>query len=671
MQLTVETMTSPAPTIDPFGESLVPSASRNGLVGAVLDGRYRVGSLLAEGGMASVHVAVDERLDRPVAVKVMHPALAADPRFVSRFREEARSAARLSHPHVVAVTDQGVDRLDDGTPVVFLVMELVDGITVRDLLHRQTRLRPEQVLELLEPICAALGAAHEAGLVHRDVKPENVLLGDDGRVLVADFGLARAVEAAPVTAAAGLLLGTVAYLAPEQVSHGRADARTDVYALGVMTFELLTGEVPFQAATPLAVAYRHLHERVPSPSSLVGGIPAGLDALVAAATQPDPDARPADARVLLGMVRRLQREMRGGSPTPPTEAQTAVLVMPPSSHTAVLPVPAPFRPLQPLSPTQPRPPVVAQAPRRHPTAPLELPPTKRRIVTRGRVVLLVLLLVTALAGAGGWWLADGRWTHAPKLVGLTASQSTELGQSADVKTVLGDSVYDDTVGQGLVASQDPPVGTRVQRGHAVTVHVSLGAHTVPVPTLRSASQQNATDALTAAGLTLGNVTQAYDPTVSVGGVISSSPGEGSAVRLKSAVDLVISKGPQPVPVPGVLGRTKADAEASLEAAEFPDTTTDVFDDNTPIGSVVAQTPAPGQLLAPGQTVTLQISKGPDVVVVPDVRGDSSGTADATLRAAGLVPDHSVVPGGTDSLVVSQSDRGKTVKRGSTITLYTV
>ena len=236
------------------------------LVGQVLDGRYHVGPRLARGGMAVVYEAHDNRLDRTIALKVMHPTLADDEEFVTRFIREAHSAARLSHPNVVAVYDQGADQGH-----VFLAMELVRGRTLRDLIRTQGHL----TLEVLEPVLAALGAAHQAGLIHRDVKPENVLLSDDGRVKVADFGLARAVTGANShTTTSGILMGTVAYLSPEQVTRGVADPRSDVYAAGILLFEMLTGVKPYDGDTAIQVAYRHVHDDVPAPSSLVPGLPA-------------------------------------------------------------------------------------------------------------------------------------------------------------------------------------------------------------------------------------------------------------------------------------------------------------------------------------------------------------------------------------------------------------
>src|SRR4051812_18902205 len=278
------------------------------MIGRVLDRRYRVGPRIARGGMATVYEATDLRLDRVCALKIMHPGLGDDDEFASRFVREARSAARLSHQNVVGVFDQGDD---DGT--LFLAMEYIPGHTLRDLIRKEAPMSPAKALAVIDPVLSALAAAHQAGMIHRDVKPENVLLADDGRVKVADFGLARAISAETQhTATGGVLIGTVSYLSPELVVDGKADARSDVYAAGVVLYEMLTGRKPHDGESPIQVAYKHVHEDVPPPSHEIRGIPAYVDALVALATARDRELRPADARVLLHQVRRVRAALDEG-----------------------------------------------------------------------------------------------------------------------------------------------------------------------------------------------------------------------------------------------------------------------------------------------------------------------------------------------------------------------
>ncbi|MCW2666673.1 MAG: spk, partial [Frankiales bacterium] len=285
------------------------------LVGRLLDGRYRLEETVARGGMATVYTATDTRLDRTVAVKVMHRALADDPEFVARFTREAKAAARLSSPEVVAVHDQGTDP-DSG--LAYLVMEHIRGGTLRDLVREQGAQSPARAVALMRPVLRALAAAHAAGLVHRDVKPENVLLGDDGRIKVADFGLARAIEASTLTATTGLLLGTAAYLSPEQVQHGAVDTRSDVYAAGVVLWELLTGTPPYGGDSAISLAYRHVHEDVPPPSTVVAGIPRALDELVVRATRREPSARPVDAGAFLAELDAVAADLPVAVPVQPT-----------------------------------------------------------------------------------------------------------------------------------------------------------------------------------------------------------------------------------------------------------------------------------------------------------------------------------------------------------------
>ena len=297
-----------------------PPTAVDPLVGRVLDGRYRIESFLARGGMATIYRGADLRLDRTVAIKVMHPTFASDPGFVDRFEREARAAARLNSPYAVAVHDQGND-----AGVTYLVMEYVPGHTVRDVLRTHGALPPAQALAIIDPVLQALAAAHRAGYIHRDVKPENVLISEDGRVKVTDFGLARAIEGADSGKTHGLLLGTVAYLSPEQVEHDHTDARSDVYSAGILLFELVTGQVPFTASAPMQVAYRHVHEDVPPPSSIRPGIPVGIDELVLRATRRNPDQRFGDADAFLSAARVQKDQLPPAQPWAPSPTDTLVV----------------------------------------------------------------------------------------------------------------------------------------------------------------------------------------------------------------------------------------------------------------------------------------------------------------------------------------------------------
>src|SRR5918998_2783477 len=295
------------------------------MIGRLIDGRYQVRSRIARGGMATVYLATDLRLERRVALKIMHGHLADDNAFKSRFVQEARSAARLAHPNVVNVFDQGQD-----SDMAYLVMEYLQGITLRDLLKEYGKLTPEQTMDIMEAVLAGLAAAHKAGIVHRDLKPENVLLADDGRIKIGDFGLARA--ASNNTATGQALLGTIAYLSPELVTRGLADARSDIYALGIMTYEMLTGEQPYVGEAPMAVAYQHANDTVPLPSSKAPSTPQELDDLVLWATARDPEERPRDAREMLDQLLSVSAQVRqpgasvaAGSTSTTTQQQTMLM----------------------------------------------------------------------------------------------------------------------------------------------------------------------------------------------------------------------------------------------------------------------------------------------------------------------------------------------------------
>ncbi len=501
------------------------------LIGRVLDGRYRVGPRIARGGMATVYEAIDLRLDRVCAVKVMHSGLGDDQDFAGRFVREARSAARLSHPNVVSVFDQGDD---NGT--LFLAMEYIPGHTLRDLIRKEAPMAPAKALTLIEPVLSALAAAHAAGLIHRDVKPENVLLADDGRVKVADFGLARAVSAETQhTATGGVLIGTVSYLAPELVVDGRADARSDVYAAGVLLYEMLTGRKPHEGESPIQVAYKHVHEDVPPPSRMVRGIPPYVDALVARATARDRELRPADARVLLHQVRRVHGALDHGVTDDPeltADLTPTVPVHPLDDIDYVTEDDVPtilsgaqlahggrvelaeetgdewadggtsvIGTLGPAGPRHPRRP--ARAPR------ADGPPRPRQRRSRkGPILLLVVLLLAVAAGVGGWWYGSGRYTTTPGVINMAASQARTEIEDAGLGYEEGRSVYSETVRAGSVVSTDPGGGERILDGGTVTVFLSLGPERYEVPALRGMTLDQAQKALTDAHLELGDVDRA-------------------------------------------------------------------------------------------------------------------------------------------------------------------
>jgi serine/threonine protein kinase len=618
------------------------------LVGRRLEGRYDIVSPLARGGMATVYRALDTRLDREVAVKIMHAAFAHDPDFVQRFEREAKAVARISHPNVVAVFDTGLDE-DGGVPVVFLVMELVQGRTLRDLLDDRGRLTPPQALQILEPVLSALVAAHDAGLVHRDVKPENVLLADSGTVKVADFGLARAVEASSLTANGGLLLGTMAYLAPEQVTQGDADSRTDIYAAGIVLYEMLTGRVPYTAPTPVAVAYQHVHESVPAPSLVDPTIPPVLDALVLRATARIPEERYVTAADFLVAARQAARGLPAATTRHPTMA------LPLTEHlTQAIPVAGA---------------AIAKPPVGGSTVVSSGKPRRRR--PRRWVVLVVLLaLISGGAGAAGWWFGSGRYVSIPKLTGMSVETAKASLSSHHLKAVDGTPEFSDTVTSGLVASTSPSSGKRLVHGDKVVIHPSRGVEMVTVPTVNETSLDIAVAALKAAGFTVGETVRKNSTTVDAGKVISSDPAQGTSIKHNSAVSVTVSDGPAPVQLPDLTTPAKTQQQATdlltglgLSASPI----TQDFSTTVPAGSVISQSPGPGTVHQ-GDKIGLVISKGPQMVAVPDLNNKSVAEANDALAKAGLKGQ--LLFNGGNKVVYQNPAKGSSVAVGSTVGYYT-
>jgi eukaryotic-like serine/threonine-protein kinase len=692
------------------------------LVGRMLDGRYRVESRIARGGMATVYVATDTRLDRTVALKIMHKELASDADFVRRFIGEAKSVARLSHPNVVAVFDQGSDGEN-----LYLAMEYVPGHTLRDLLNERGRLSPGEALDIMVSVLAGLGAAHQAGLVHRDVKPENVLLGE-GRVKVVDFGLARAVAEARQTKT-GMVIGTVAYLAPEQVSRSTADARTDVYAAGVMLFELVTGRQPFTGESPLEVAYQHVNETVPPPSSVAGRVPAAIDSLVALATSRDPWRRPGDASQLLRAVYDARGQLPGatafaGSPG----AQSAQAFTPrhsgpapypgppqagPSPHPGAVPYSGPPQPGPPQIPSPPEdgiagppsmilgvpgvPGVTALpsfgpgpqgggpgtsvapfqggtgtgvSPRQNNTLIVTRPPGSHALRDRGlgrwlfsrRLAYLGGgLAVVVLVSLIAWWQTAGRYTIVPNVAGLTTSTAATELRNVGFKVKIGPAQTDNSVPKGEVARTQPRIGSQAPNGSVITLIPSAGPRMIAVPNVTGKGLADARKALQAAGLIPGVASQQTSDTVPVGQVISTDPPPGTSWPQTRAVKLTVSAG---VGLPNFVGQPKQVAEQWLAQHQLQVQEQPVNSATVPTDAVVKQSPAANTPISPGQVVSLEVSAGPAMIPIPDVTGQPVHDAVKQLEKLGFQVNVIGFKGGH---VMAFNPTGQ-APQGSTITI---
>lgn len=624
----------------------IPTAPSDPLIGTLVDGRYQVVARIARGGMATVYEALDTRLDRTVALKMMSAALAEDPDFVTRFRREARAAAQLSHPHVVAVFDQG-----EAAGLPYLAMEYVPGRTLRDVLRDYGALTPEQALTILDPVLEALIAAHDAGFVHRDIKPENILISDDGRVKVTDFGLARAVSNT-TTATQGMIIGTVAYLSPEHVERGDADARSDVYGAGICLFEMVTGQVPFAAESAITVAYQHVNADVPSPSSLRSTVPPDVDALVATATRRDPELRYPDCRAFLADVRRVRRSLP--PPQPLSKDTQDTLIVPVGMAGGGNP-PPPAVTVRPVSASDAAP---APAPRR------------RR--GRGWLVALILLLL-AIGGAAfaGWYLAagPGKQVNVPGILNMDQAEATASLTAVGLRLEVGGEEYSETVAAGLIISADPAPGASAAVDSAVTVVLSRGPERYAVPDVRGQPLEAAKSAITGANLAVGIITEDWDAEVPVGSVVSADPPIGDELRPGSLVDIVVSKGPKPVKLADYAGSPADDVRAELEAAGLVVTSTEEFSTEYAEGLVVSTTPGKGERVPVGSTVALVVSKGPPPVEMPYLIDMKRDDAVFTLQQLGLNVEINEPPFTPLNRVIAQDPAaGTLIPAGSTVTI---
>ena len=655
------------------------------LSGELIDGRYELQRLIASGGMASIYSAIDVRLDRRVAVKIMHPHLASDEEFVSRFIREAKATAALNHPNIVSIQDQGWN--ESGVPAVFIVMEFMDGHTLREVLS-QGPLSPQEVIHYMIPVASALAEAHRIGIIHRDIKPENILISQDGRIKIADFGLARGASlGSTMTVESSVVLGSVSYLSPEQVQRGISDARSDIYSFGVVLFELLTGKKPFDGSSPIQIAYMHVNERIPTPSSARTGVPASLDALVWRATSPNPDERFPHAGALLKALRDIQFEID------PSKRQLTLEIdapMYPLSKTSKPGARSGARGVQAKkilnilsgdsSPKSVGTPAISlqkevstsmskrdtNTNSRESTANIRRRTSAR--VKRNRAI--ALLLVLSLAFYGWYQIAGpGSKIAVPSVVGLTereaASTLTPLLLHEKVESVQ----FSEDVPKGKIISSNPGGGGHLDKEGTVLLIISKGPERIAVPTLVGLSLDAATAALATARLKLGDSTQVYDGKVPLGYIAGTTPAAKSKVRPNSVVNLIISKGIQVVPLTSYVGKSADQANTELTDAGFSVNSTFGYSESVAPGYVIAQDPDGSAPTPAGATVNLIVSQGPELVYIPNIFSLTEKAATTALENLQLVVKVKRVGAKKVKKVVSVSPKvGKQVKRGSTVTI---
>ena len=588
------------------------------LIGRLVGQRYQIEQVVARGGMATVYLAIDLRLERKVALKVIHPHLASDASFRDKFMREARMAAKLSHPNLVNVFDQG----EDGE-IAFMAMEFVSGITLRDALKDFGALDAKRALDLFEPMLSGLAAAHRAGVLHRDLKPENVLLADDGRIKLGDFGLARDIDNHTST---GSLVGTVAYLSPELVMRGIADARSDVYAAGIMLFEMLTGRQPYEGEQAVQIAYQHANEIVPAPSTVNAGVPALLDELVLWATAKEPAHRPNDAVELLAVVQRAKAELKAGRND--TALRVPVLNQATDAKTTVLPA-------MDLNATE----IISATNLDGATTVLDdfefqtpdiSPLEKLGMKRRGLKIVIATLLVILMGAGGGWFFSSGPggFKAIPNLTSRTLEEAQTSLSSLNAE-VLIEEVSSATVAKGLVVNTEPAAGA-YYFGGTIKIYISSGPKLVSAPELKGLNLAEATAEIIKAGFVLGEVKSAFNSSP-IGEIFDYLGSDGTKIPETSRLDLWVSLGAIPI----VAGLSQEVAVAAIETAGLTiNEINEEFSDSVAAGQVINLVPL-SEPLGKNGSVNLLVSKGPNVVIVPNMIGQTILAAKTNLETLGL------------------------------------
>lgn len=619
------------------------------LTGEIIDGRYQLTRIVDSGGMATIYAAIDLRLDRQVAVKIMHPHLANDEHYVARFIREAKAAAALSHPNIVSIQDQGWNQ--GGTPCVFIVMELVEGATLREHIEHQGRLGIPAMVKIMEPVLSALAAAHRIGIVHRDIKPENILIARDGRVKIADFGLARgSAIGQTMTSESSVVLGSVSYLAPEQVERGISDARSDVYSAAIVIFEMLTGEKPFTGDDPVQVALKHVKERVPRLSQLMVGIPAALDDLIYLATSSDPDDRPDDASQLLD-------RLFAATSTAEKSQMSLELDLPPAP--------------QPAAPSKAPSGVAAEVKEEGAQMSKGEKKPKRKLskrVKRNRTIAVAIVMGFLV---GIWYLVIGPGNRivVPSVAGLTIVKATNELTPLGINVEVRERAFSEEIEEGLVLRSDPAGGDRVAEGGTVYLIVSQGKERYTVPSLGGLTPEEATKLLTDSNLKVGAVTERFSPDVEKGKIFSQDPAPSARVMKDSLVNFIVSKGTEEVLLKGYLGESGEQALNELTALGLDVDVQYQYSETVPLGAVISQNPTPNQTLPKGSSVILIVSQGTEFVFIPNVLSLSSDEARKILSDLELKVEIREIGSRRNKVVTAVNPKvGERIKRGSTVAI---
>ena len=626
------------------------------LSGELIDGRYQLLRQVANGGMATIYEALDTRLDRKVAVKIMHAHLAQDEAFVSRFIREAKAAAALTHPNIVAVQDQGWNQ--SGIPAVFLVMEFIEGHTLREYLNERGRFEIKDAINYLTPILSALAAAHDLGIVHRDIKPENILISKDGRIKIADFGLARGeLIGTTMTAESSVILGSVSYLSPEQVQRGIADSRSDVYAAGIVAFEMFTGEKPFNADSPIQIAYMHVNDEIPRLRSKRKEIPQGLDDLIASATAKNPDDRPRTAAEFLERLQKIQIEID------PKKSQLDL-----GLDFPVEPIREKARKKVKEEPIQEATVEVKESTREI----KKQEEKKKRASKRVRRNRKVALILAVAVGVGGWWtlVGPGSRVVVPSTIGGTFNEAASSFSQLGLTAVLLENRYDEEIPKGKIIESVPPGGGKVDAGGNVKLIISKGPERYIIPSTKGLTPEAAQLVINKYPLTVGTTTEVFNSDIPKGFVISSTPDSGSSVKRGSKVNLILSKGIEQVALVSYVGKSGEQALNELTEAGFNVDASYAYSETTPELAVISQNPAGGSTANKGGKVSILISNGPRYTFIPKTIITMEASAGrAVLESLGLEVKVLTIGNAEKKVVKKVSPAVNTkVKRGSLVTI---
>ncbi|MGI9144887.1 MAG: Stk1 family PASTA domain-containing Ser/Thr kinase, partial [Candidatus Planktophila sp.] len=545
------------------------------LSGELIDGRYQLISQIAQGGMASIYSAIDTRLDRKVAVKIMHPHLAQDEAFVNRFIREAKAAAALTHPNAVSVQDQGWNT--NGVPAVFIVMEMVEGHTLREYLDESGKFGVAQTLQYLTAILGALAAAHKLGIIHRDIKPENILISNDGRIKIADFGLAHgALIGSTMTAESSVVLGSVSYLSPEQVQRGISDSRSDVYSTGILAYELLVGEKPFSGDSPIQIAYMHVNNRVPRISQSRNDIPKDLDDLIYAATSTNPDERPRDAGIFLSAIQDIARSID------PKRNQLSLELDIPLQKISEKPSRSKKKAKAEIAKE-----ITQEKPIREMTA-----GTKRRVSRRVRRNRIIAAMLAVALGVGGWYVLIGPGSRivVPSVVGASVEEANAALTPLGLRSEIIEKRFDEEIALGKILESDPSGGGKIDAGGIVKLIISKGQERYVIPVLTGLTPEAAIKTLTTQPLKSAGITEEFNSTIPKGLVISTNPSNGQKVKRDTPVTILVSKGVEEVALTTYIGQSADQAQNELTQAGFNVESSFAYSESVAAGAVISQSP---------------------------------------------------------------------------------